>query len=120
MSTTVPASMSDTDRIRSAGHTGAPERGRAGIALSVFWLLVTVMWWALAFVPVAEPPTWLVDARSVCFGSTENGLPDTYGWIVLVLGPASMLAGILGAWGRDIREDLVALWGLPVARMCWS
>lgn len=83
---------------------------RAGIALLVGCILVTAAWWGLALAPVQDPPEWLAVARSVCFGSTPSGLPDTYGWLLLTLAPGSMLVGILGVWGRDIVSGLVRGW----------
>jgi cytochrome oxidase Cu insertion factor (SCO1/SenC/PrrC family) len=80
----------------------AKHSDRAGILLLAACLLVTAAWWALALAPVQDPPPWLAVARSVCFGSTPSGLPDTYGWLVLTLAPGSMLVGIFGVWGRDI------------------
>jgi cytochrome oxidase Cu insertion factor (SCO1/SenC/PrrC family) len=83
---------------------------RAGIALLAGCLLVTAAWWGLALAPVQDPPPWLAVARSVCFGSTPTGLPDTYGWLLLTLAPGSMLIGILGVWGRDILSGLARGW----------
>ena len=54
-------------------------------------------------------PEWLLRAQSVCFGTTQTGLPDTYGWLVLALGPLSMLLGLVVALGRDLRCGLVGL-----------
>lgn len=111
----------------------APLREAAGVGLLTAWLLVTASWWALALAPVAEPPVWLALARSVCFGSTPTGLPDTYGWLLLTAAPGSMLLGILATWGSGIAAALrstrrqalgraaVALaGGLMVAGMGWS
>jgi cytochrome oxidase Cu insertion factor (SCO1/SenC/PrrC family) len=89
---------------------------RAGIVLLATCLLVTAAWWALALAPVQEPPPWLAVARSVCFGSTPTGLPDTYGWLLLTLAPGSMLIGIFGVWGRDIASGLVRGWRNGLAR----
>lgn len=69
------------------------------------WLAVTLMWWLLAFAPLAEPPVWLADARSVCFGTLPNGLPSTYGWMGLVASPLTMLAFLLAVWGRPLVEE---------------
>lgn len=97
----------------------APQRDGAGLALLWIWLAVTAAWWALALAPVAEPPPWLAAARSVCFGSTPTGLPDTYGWLLLTAAPGSMLVGILGTWGPDILRGLRESWhrALPRAAM---
>jgi protein SCO1/2 len=92
-------------------------RDGTGIYLLASCLAVTAAWWALALAPVADPPPWLAVARSVCFGSTPTGLPDTYGWLLLTLAPGSMLAGILGVWGRDIATALARGWHGRAARM---
>jgi protein SCO1/2 len=89
---------------------------RAGVALLAGCLVVTAAWWALALAPVSDPPEWLAVARSVCFGSTPSGLPDTYGWLLLTMAPGSMLAGILAVWGRDIAVQLARGWRSGAAR----
>jgi cytochrome oxidase Cu insertion factor (SCO1/SenC/PrrC family) len=66
------------------------------------WLAITASWWALAFAPLPVPPEWLASARAVCFGSTPDGLPDTWGWMLLVLGPLSMLGFLAAVWGREL------------------
>lgn len=66
------------------------------------WLLVTLSWWALAFAPLPVPPDWLRSARAVCFGSTPDGVPDTWGWMLLVLGPLSVLVFLAAVWGREL------------------
>ncbi len=74
-------------------------------ALSL-WLTITVGWWVLAFAPLPVPPEWLDQARAVCFGSSPSGLPDNYGWVLLVLGPLSMLGFLLAVWGSELRAAL--------------
>lgn len=66
------------------------------------WLAVTAGWWALAFAPLPVPAEWLERARAVCFGALPNGLPDDWGWRLLILGPLSMLAFLVAVWGRDL------------------
>lgn len=83
---------------------------RTGTWLLLGCLVVTAAWWALALAPVADPPAWLAAAREVCFGSTPSGLPDTYGWLLLIAAPGSMLAGILVTWGRDVAADVARAW----------
>lgn len=97
-------------------RNGGRHQDGAGLALLVGCLVVTAAWWALALAPVADPPPWLAVARSVCFGSTPSGLPDTYGWLLLTLAPGSMLAGVLAVWGRDIAAQLARAWRSGVAR----
>lgn len=74
------------------------------------WLAVTTTWWAIAFPPLAAPPEWIERARAVCFGTLPNGLPDNYGWCLLVLGPLSMLAFLVVVWGGELRAS--ARWAL--------
>jgi len=66
------------------------------------WLVVTATWWALAFAPLPVPADWLERARAVCFGTLPNGLPDDWGWMLLLLGPLSMFGFLLAVWGRDL------------------
>lgn len=101
-----------------AGVSGTrTEPAGAALALLLCWLVITTAWWALALAPVADPPPWLLVARSVCFGSTASGLPDTYGWLVLVAAPASMLAAILVVWKDDLSASLLSLAGSAAGRV---
>ncbi|MDP6700487.1 MAG: SCO family protein [Candidatus Latescibacteria bacterium] len=82
------------------------------VVLLLLWAAVTMALWALAFYRAPEvTPEWLLRAQAVCFGSGETGLPDTYGWMVLALGPLSFLAGLLVALGREVRWGLAAMAG---------
>jgi protein SCO1/2 len=72
----------------------------------LFWLVVTVSWWVLAFAPLPVPPDWLRSARAVCFGSTPDGIPDSWGWMLLTLGPLSLLAFLAAVWGRELLASL--------------
>ena len=81
----------------------------------VLWLTATLLWWGFAFMPMsAAPPEWLTAARAVCFGSVESGLPAPYGWMLLVLGPASFLVGIFVIWGSELGASVVSLARSPV------
>ena len=67
----------------------------------VAWLAVTMLWWAFAFMPLSSSsPAWLEQAQNFCFGSYNNGLPDTRGWFKL-LSPLSMLAILLTVWVKS-------------------
>jgi protein SCO1/2 len=73
----------------------------------LLWLGATLLWWAFAFTPLpSEPPAWLSAARHACFGSADDGLPAAHGWMLLVLGPASFLLGIVALWGRELPASL--------------
>jgi len=82
----------------------APHRFAVGAFF--LWLVVTVGWWVLAFAPLPVPAEWLDQARAVCFGSSPSGLPDNYGWVLLVLGPLSMLGFLLAVWGAELASGL--------------
>jgi protein SCO1/2 len=86
----------------SVHSLSAPRFSPFAAAAFAGWLGVTAVWWALAFAPLPVPGAWLAAARAVCFGTLPNGLPDTWGWMLLVLGPASMLAFLLAVWGREV------------------
>ena len=74
------------------------------------WLGAVLLWWGFAFMPLpSTPPAWLTAARAACFGSAESGLPDLYGWMMLVLAPASFLVGIAVLWGRELGDSLRAV-----------
>ena len=70
-------------------------------------LAITAAWWALALWPTGDAaPAWLTLTREVCFGTTDTGLPDAGGWLVLVGQPLSMLLVLAAVWGRDVRAGL--------------
>jgi protein SCO1 len=73
-------------------------------------LAITIGWWAAALWPLPPAaPEWVVRARAACFGSTESGLPNAGGWIMLVGTPLTMLAALLIVWGGAVRDSLLAL-----------
>ncbi len=75
------------------------------------WCVATFVWWGLAFLPApGVSPEWLEAARAVCFGTQENGLPDTWGWMVLIFGPLSFLVGIIATWGGSLRTSIGGAW----------
>lgn len=79
----------------------------APVWMLVFWFVASLGWWAFAFMPTPEvSPEWLSAARNACFGTLESGLPDTYGWMLLILGPASFLIGLLVTWPVEILKGL--------------
>jgi protein SCO1/2 len=105
---------------------------RFALASLLAWLAITALWWSFAFAPLPLPQETLAQARSVCFGTLANGLPDTYGWVLLVLGPASMLVFLLAVWWREVlatcrwlaagratRIAAVAVVALPLMGMGW-
>lgn len=75
-----------------------------------FWILVllvlaTLGWWAFAFAPLpSQTPAWVEQARVVCFGSSANGLPEAYGWIMLVGGPLLLLTTFLSIWQNELAQ----------------
>ena len=73
------------------------------------WFGVTAGWWALAFAPLPAAEAWLAAARNVCFGTLPNGLPEPWGWMLLVLAPAAILAFLVAVWGRPLGRALAAL-----------
>jgi protein SCO1 len=94
-----------------AGPQPQPGREESTFAAAAFlgWFTVTAAWWLLAFAPVDRPPAWLDRARTVCFGTLPNGLPDTYGWLLLLLGPLSLLGFLVAAWGAPLRQAAARL-----------
>lgn len=81
------------------------------------WLGVTLMWWALAFAPLPLPEQLLATARSVCFGSAPDGLPEPWGWAALIASPLAMLGFLLAVWGRELAGQLRDLATRPVGRV---
>lgn len=71
---------------------------------------VTAAWWALALWPVpSDGAAWLERARQVCFGTSETGLPDSGGWLLLVGQPLTMVAALFVIWGEALKGGLWAL-----------
>lgn len=73
------------------------------------WLAITVVWWLLAFAPLPIPDSALARFREVCFGMQPNGLPDTSGWLQLILGPVGALGFLVVVWGDELKRELSAL-----------
>lgn len=84
------------------GRRAEPRLSPFTAAAFTGWLAVTASWWALAFAPLPVAAEWLSRTRAVCFGTLPNGLPDTWGWMLLVLGPLSILAFLAAVWGREL------------------
>lgn len=74
----------------------------------ILWCFIAMFLWFFAFYRggAEGAPEWLVRAQAVCFGITETGLPEKYGWYVLIFAPLSFLFALLVAYGRDIISDL--------------
>jgi cytochrome oxidase Cu insertion factor (SCO1/SenC/PrrC family) len=84
------------------GQRAEPRLSPFTAAAFTGWLAVTASWWALAFAPLPVAAEWLSRTRAVCFGTLANGLPDTWGWMLLVLGPLSIFAFFAAVWGREL------------------
>lgn len=95
---------------RLAGKADCAEMESAPLVMLGFWLAITAAWWWLALAPIEGAPDWLAAARSVCFGSTPSGLPDTYGWLLLTAAPGTMLVAMLAVWHRDLAEGVKTMW----------
>lgn len=80
------------------------------VRLLIAWMTITMFWWGLAFWPVSnQSPEWLARTQYVCFGTLPNGLPDTFGWMLLFGGPILLLVSILITYGSDLKEEFAAL-----------
>lgn len=85
------------------------ESGRTYAALGALALIlvITAGWWALALWPAdASTPEWVLRTRTACFGTTESGLPEAGGWVLLIGQPLGMLGFLAMVWGRDLRAGL--------------
>lgn len=75
-----------------------------------------LLWW-LAFFQIREAtPEWLVRTQSVCFGTTESGLPNGAGWILLTLGPLSLLFALVTAMGNELRAGVKSVLRTPAGK----
>ena len=78
--------------------------------LVVTWMAISMIWWGLAFWPVSQvSPQWLARTQFVCFGSRPNGLPDTFGWMLLFGGPASLLVTMIFTYGTELRREITSV-----------
>src|SRR6187431_2806689 len=91
----------------SSRSSSADQRFALGGFLA--WFAITAGWWALAFAPLPAAEAWLAAARAVCFGTLPNGLPEPWGWMLLVLAPAAVLTFLLAVWGHSLLGALAAL-----------
>ena len=70
------------------------DSGHARIAIAALAAIVavTAAWWALALWPAGDTtPEWVLRTREVCFGTTEDGLPNAGGWLLLIGQPLGMV-----------------------------
>lgn len=75
------------------------------VVMGTIWVLGTLALWGLAFYPTgANSPEWIAVARSVCFGTLEDGLPNPGGWILLIFTPISFLAVSFVAWAQEMKS----------------
>jgi cytochrome oxidase Cu insertion factor (SCO1/SenC/PrrC family) len=88
---------------RAAARGFDREQAQA-LAGLVALFVITAAWWALALWPMAGAPVWLERTRYVCFGVSENGLPDGGGWIGLIGGPSGMLLILVVGWNGGLRS----------------
>lgn len=96
------------DRVAGERETGAVPRGPL-LALAAV-AVITTAWWTAALWPLpAGVPAWVERARAICFGNGANGLPDTAGWLALILEPLFMLAVLLAVWGRGVGAGIRGL-----------
>lgn len=89
------------DRVAGGRKAGMVPRGPL-LALAAV-AAITTAWWTAALWPLpAGVPAWVERARAICFGNGANGLPDTAGWLALILEPAVLLAVLLAVWGSGV------------------
>ncbi len=108
--------MTDLPSRRPGGAGGRPAgpglRAAEGWGLFAlgFILVVTVGWWALALWPTGSAtPEWLSRARAICFNTTETGLPDASGWLLLIGQPLGMLGVLFVVWTEPVLGGLRSL-----------
>lgn len=91
--------------LRSRPSTKDFSTYRSPYVLLGIWWVATSLWWAFAFFPSSEESSsWLAQAKNACFGTLSDGLPDTYGWMLLILGPLSFLIGLFVTWPRELLD----------------
>lgn len=82
-------------------------------------LLITLGWWGLALWPLpAEAPPALLRARTICFGTGDNGLPNGIGWMMLIGEPIMITLLLVSAvGGPTMRETFQRLSHYPLGRI---
>lgn len=84
-------------------------KSKASLLMLLAWSIVTLIWWGIAFYPSPNSANWIQVARDVCFGVADNGLPQTYGWIMLVMAPLACLSVIVACWKNDLIQSFKQL-----------
>jgi protein SCO1 len=76
---------------------------RSALFALVLIVIVTIGWWAAALWPLPPAtPEWVVRARAACFGTTDTGMPNAGGWLLLVGAPISTAIAVLMVFGGEI------------------
>lgn len=86
--------------------------------LLFLWLFATMVLWGFAFfkLPTATPE-WILRAQSVCFGSSESGLPDRVGWMSLFVPSLFLLSALVIVFGEEILIGMGALVKKPLGHL---
>ena len=95
----------------------------ASLCLIAGWLAATMSLWFFAFFSMPETsPGWLLQAQAACFGRTEAGLPEAYGWLVLIGSPIMLLAALFLVFRSEVTAALTDLYhswfGKAVIMLC--
>lgn len=72
----------------------------------VFWFLIAMSWWLLAFWPASDINSWLTRTQLVCFGKMPGQPLPLSGWILLFGGPIFLLAAMLVVYGSEIIQSI--------------
>lgn len=90
-------------------YTIAEPRQSSGAYLLLLWIVTTMILWFFAFYHAPEStPEWLRRAQAACFGTTESGLPNSGGWIILIFAPLSILVALFVGLGGELRDGIIA------------
>lgn len=65
----------------------------------IIWYLCTFFLWFLAF--NSSNSDFFLNIKSICFGNADNGFPQLYGWINLIVSPLFLLIAILIIFKND-------------------
>lgn len=93
-------------------------RDRVALMILFGWLVATMGMWLFAFYRMSEAtPEWLLRAQAVCFGSRESGLPDTYGWMVLIMSPLLFLFVFGVVFSRELGSNFAGLYASRIGKI---
>ncbi len=86
-----------------------PKTTHSAFIMLLFWFMIAMSWWLLAFWPASEINSWLSRTQQVCFGKMPGQPLPFSGWILLFGGPLFLLTALIVVYGSEILKSLKLL-----------